>query len=255
MFIGRLVPRRSEEAIFSFRIIFYVYGYVLNCFGYVWLFATLWTVAYQGPLSMGFSRQEYWSRLSCPPPGDLPNPEIEPASLMSPALAGTFFTTSATWEAPYFMCHLLLLIMVVLLMPWSKWRHSCHFSVSMKSTESKLRNLACLQSRILGFGNFSTRGTQTAGYHIQLRKVWQSSAWGWLRVTVLWRLLQSAFNFSKNSYSIWLSLQNWEKEGVTVYISRARKQGNKCQTWDESPDLLTISSRSFLQTSPSQWPL
>ena len=46
-------------------------------------------------LSMGFSRQENWSRLPCPPPGDLPNPGIEPTS----SLAGEFFTTSATWEA------------------------------------------------------------------------------------------------------------------------------------------------------------
>ena len=52
----------------------------------------------QAPPSMGFSRQEYWNRLPCPP-GDLPNPGIEPASLMSSALAGRFFTTSATWEA------------------------------------------------------------------------------------------------------------------------------------------------------------
>ena len=49
----------------------------------------------QAPLSMGFSRQEYWSGLSCPPAGNLPDPE----SLASPALAGRFFTTSATWEA------------------------------------------------------------------------------------------------------------------------------------------------------------
>ena len=61
--------------------------------------ATLWTVALQAPLSMGFSWQEYWSGLPCPPPGDLPNPGIEPTSLMSPALAGGFFTTSTTWEA------------------------------------------------------------------------------------------------------------------------------------------------------------
>ena len=61
---------------------------------------TPWTVARQAPLSMGFSRQEYWSGLPCPPPGDLPNPGIEPVSLTSPALAGRFFTTSATWEAP-----------------------------------------------------------------------------------------------------------------------------------------------------------
>jgi len=48
---------------------------------------------------MGFSRQEYWSGLSCPPPGDLPDPGIEPMSLSSAALAGRFFTNSTTWEA------------------------------------------------------------------------------------------------------------------------------------------------------------
>ena len=47
---------------------------------------------------MGFSRQEYWSGLPCPPPRDRHNPGIEPLSLVSPALAGRFFTTSATWE-------------------------------------------------------------------------------------------------------------------------------------------------------------
>ena len=47
---------------------------------------------------MGFSRLEYWSGLPCPPPGDRPNPEIKPTSLMPPASTGGFFTTSATWE-------------------------------------------------------------------------------------------------------------------------------------------------------------
>ena len=60
------------------------------------LFATLCTVARQASLSMGFSRQEYWSGLPCPPPGDLPDPGTELLSLMSPALAGGLFTTSAT---------------------------------------------------------------------------------------------------------------------------------------------------------------
>ena len=50
----------------------------------VQLFATLWTVACQAPLSMGFSRQEYWSGLPCPPPGDLPNPGTEPMSSTAP---------------------------------------------------------------------------------------------------------------------------------------------------------------------------
>ena len=53
----------------------------------------------QAPLFIGFSRQEYWSRLPCPPPGDLPGPGIKPVSLASPALAGRFFTSSAPWEA------------------------------------------------------------------------------------------------------------------------------------------------------------
>ena len=55
--------------------------------------ATPWAVAYLAPLSMGFSRQEHWSGLPCPPPGDLLDPGIETTSLMSPALAPGFFTT------------------------------------------------------------------------------------------------------------------------------------------------------------------
>ena len=73
----------------------------LSRFSRVWLFATLWTVAHQAPLSMGFSRQEFWSGLSRPPPEDIPDPLIKLASLTSPALAGRFFTTSATWESPW----------------------------------------------------------------------------------------------------------------------------------------------------------
>ena len=59
------------------------------------LFATLWNIACQATLSMGFSRQEYWSESPCSPPGGLPNPGTKPESLTSPALAGMFFTTSA----------------------------------------------------------------------------------------------------------------------------------------------------------------
>ena len=60
---------------------------------HVQLFATLWTVACQAPLSMGFFRQDYWSELPFATPGDLPNLGIKPTSLMSPALAAEFFTT------------------------------------------------------------------------------------------------------------------------------------------------------------------
>ena len=59
---------------------------MLSCFSCVQLCVTLWTVAHQAPLSMGFSSQEYWNGLSCPPPGDLPDPGIEPASPATPAL-------------------------------------------------------------------------------------------------------------------------------------------------------------------------
>ena len=68
-------------------------------FSRVRLFATLWTEDHQAPLYVEFSRQEYWSGLPCHSTGDLPHPENEPASVMSPALAVGFFTTSVTWEA------------------------------------------------------------------------------------------------------------------------------------------------------------
>ena len=75
-------------------------AYSLDRFSRVQLHVTLWTVARQVPLCMGFFRQEYWSGLSRPPPGELADPGIEPTSLMSPVLTGMFFATRATWEAP-----------------------------------------------------------------------------------------------------------------------------------------------------------
>ena len=70
---------------------------MLNHLSLVQLFVSQRTIARQAPLSVGFSRQEYWSGLPCPSPGDLPDPGIKPES---PALASGFFTTSTTWEAP-----------------------------------------------------------------------------------------------------------------------------------------------------------
>ena len=64
---------------------------VLNCFSHVRFFVTLCTIAHQASMSIEFSRQEYWSGLLCPPPGDLPNPGIKPASFKSLALASEFF--------------------------------------------------------------------------------------------------------------------------------------------------------------------
>ena len=76
-------------------------GCVLSCFSHVQLFVIPWTVAFQAPQSMRFPRQEYWSGLPFPSPGDLPDPGIKPVSFISSALTGGFFTTSATWEAPF----------------------------------------------------------------------------------------------------------------------------------------------------------
>jgi len=83
----------------------------------VQLFVTPWKVACQAPLSIGFSRQEYWSGLPCPSLGELPNPGIEPASLSSPALAGGFFTTIVSWEYKH------LLIFIVIFPAYKKKNH------------------------------------------------------------------------------------------------------------------------------------
>ena len=71
---------------------------VLSHFSNVQLYATPWTTAFQAPLSMGFSRQEYWRGLPCPSPGTLPHSGIEHTSVIYPALASRFFTTVTTWE-------------------------------------------------------------------------------------------------------------------------------------------------------------
>ena len=76
----------------------YLYNSCYCHVSHVRLFATLWTIACQALLSMVFSRQEY-SHVAIPTPGDLPNPGIKPGPLISPALAGEFFTSSVTWES------------------------------------------------------------------------------------------------------------------------------------------------------------
>ena len=89
----------TSSRLFSFWLLGSWRAFGLSSFSHVWLFVTPWTVALQAPLSMGFSRQEYWRGLPCPLLGDIPKPGIKPVSLMSPALAGMFFITSAIWEA------------------------------------------------------------------------------------------------------------------------------------------------------------
>ena len=73
---------------------------VLNC---VWLFAVSWTEAHQPPPPMEFSSQEYWNGLPFPTPGDLPSPGLKPASLASPVLLGSFFTTDLPGKMELYM--------------------------------------------------------------------------------------------------------------------------------------------------------
>ena len=87
------------------------YACVLNCFSHVWLFVTLWTVAHHAPLSMGFSRQEYWSGLPCSPLGDLSDPGIEPVSPAFPALQVDSLLLSHQGS------------------PWLSWDHSDYLKI------------------------------------------------------------------------------------------------------------------------------
>ena len=103
-------------------------AWVLSRFSCVQLCVTPWTVALQAPLSMGFSRQEYWSGLPFPSPGDLPNRGIEPTCLISPALAGRLFTTSPTGEA--------LPLQVSLAQLQAHWPH-CFWSMPRTSSWSE----------------------------------------------------------------------------------------------------------------------
>ena len=81
---------------------------MLSLFSHVRFFTTLRSVNFQASLSLGFSRQEYWSGLPFLPPGDLPYTGIKPSSLLSPALAGRFFTTSS--ESSYLLWTLMVMM-------------------------------------------------------------------------------------------------------------------------------------------------
>ena len=76
----------------------------------VWVFETLWTVARQAPLSIGFSRQEYWSELLCPPPGDFPNPGMGPAAHYVSCFGRQILNPSCPWEDPYMYTYIAIYI-------------------------------------------------------------------------------------------------------------------------------------------------
>ena len=77
---------------------------MLSCFSHVQLFVILWTIAHHAPLSMGFSKLEYWSGLPCLLPGDLPNPRMEPMSPAAPALQADSLLLSHQEAPTYHMC-------------------------------------------------------------------------------------------------------------------------------------------------------
>ena len=129
--VVRLLPKGWKQLSKASRGVKVICIYVLSRFSRVWLFPTSWTVAHQVPLSMGFSRQEYWNGLPCFRPGELPDPGVEPAFLMSPVLAGRFFTSSVTWEA-HQQSHVLILYSEY------KWFTYC---ISSNSTTDPLQYL------------------------------------------------------------------------------------------------------------------
>ena len=90
-------PLQRRACMFSYQERFKTIHRLIDCSVVSDSFATPWTVTCQAPLSVEFSRQEYWSGLPCSTLGDLPDPGIKPAYLVSPASAGVFFTTSDTW--------------------------------------------------------------------------------------------------------------------------------------------------------------
>ena len=95
----KMNPRSELNTVYLIIFAFFFHMFTAYTFSCVWLYATPRTIARQAPLSMDSSRQVYRSRLPFPPPEDLPDTGTEPTSAASLALAGGFFTTSATWEA------------------------------------------------------------------------------------------------------------------------------------------------------------
>ena len=108
---------------------------MLNQFCHVRLCAILWTIARQAPLSMEFSRQEYWSGLPCPPPGDLPDPEAEPTSLAAPALQANCLPLRH--QGSLRLCLLLLFSHVQLFV--TPWTATCQASLSLTISQILLK--------------------------------------------------------------------------------------------------------------------
>ena len=155
--------------LFLWWILIYQMCCMLSHFSWIQLCATLWTVVHQAPLSMGFSRQEYWSGLPCPPPGGLPDPGMEREYLMSPVLAGGFFTTSTTWETPVYrqIWHRVLCggyLLTFRRTPVSYGAKSEKFSVSGSSQCAQLRRNGTGTKETVTLPSFDSRELAKASY-------------------------------------------------------------------------------------------
>ena len=152
-----------------------LHAIMLRRFSCVWLCETLWTVACQAPLSLGFSKPEYWSGLPCSPPGYIPNPGIEPAS---PVLAGGFFTTESSGKPKKIVKRnenqglvtslLLVVAQTVNNLPamWETWVWFLHLEDSLeKGTITYSSILAWRIPRTEEPGRIRSKGLQQVGHH------------------------------------------------------------------------------------------
>ena len=190
---------------------------MLSHFSHVWLLATLWTIAHQAPLSTVFSRQEYWSGLLCPPPGDLSHPEVKPMSLTSPALSGGFFTNCATWEA----------------------LTACNRHKFISSLGRKCHGLNQYFPK-----HFIENTRKRKGDQIY---------WPW---NLIWKLTIHISIFKAEKEPVWLQL-TWLSPHFFGYWIQYQYpgSGNECRDWLSDPFKLPSSSQAFhllMTTHPSQ---
>ena len=127
-------------------------------------------IAHQAPLSMKFSKQEFWSRLPFPSPGDLPDPGIERASLTSPALGGRFFISCTTWKTPTCQSYHVSLIclscvpkkmLAASILPFILFP----FLIKAKHLQRRNQNLRGNIARILPMGHACTHTNANAAHH------------------------------------------------------------------------------------------
>ena len=150
------------------------HAYVLSCFSCVQLFVTLRTAAHLTPLSMGFSRQEYWSGLPCSPPGDLPDPWIKPTSLTFPALAVGSLPLAPPGKPP--KCN------NTILTGRREWIQPSRQKAAASAKTQKWERVTCQELRGWSFGNTQVREKSRANS----KKAWPLDAvllgWGpgWL---------------------------------------------------------------------------